>query len=88
MSGRVIASSAGSDFHLWSDLLQVVLWGAGAGIGLAVIYGLAMRGLIIGSVARREGRSVAGAAHTAMGLFFSVLCVVAVVAALATMLHR
>ncbi len=84
----LIASSAGSDFHLWRDMLEVVLFGLGAGVGLAIAYGLAMRGMILGSAAQREGRGGAAAANFAMGGVFAVVCVGAVAFALLSMLHR
>lgn len=84
----VLAASAGSDFNLWHDLGEVVMYGLGAGVGLAIAFGLAMRGLILGSTAQREGRGGAAAANLAMGVVFAVLCVGAVVFALASMIHR
>ena len=84
----LIASSASSDFHLWRDMLEVVLFGLGAGVGLAIAYGLAMRGMILGSTAQREGRGGGAAANYAVGALFAVICVSAVAFALASMLHR
>lgn len=84
----VLASSAGSDFNLWHDLGEVVLYGLGAGVGIAIAFGLAMRGFILGSTAQREGRGGAAAANLTMGVVFAVLCVGSVVFALVSMLHR
>lgn len=84
----VLASSAGSDFSLWSDLLEVVLYGLGAGIGLSIAFGLAMRGWILGTTPRPDGTGGPAGANLAMAVFFSVLCVAAVAFALASMLHR
>lgn len=84
----LIASSASSDFHLWRDMLEVILWGLGAGVGLAIAYGLAMRGLILGSAAQRDGRGGAAAINYAIGGLFAVVCVGAVAFALLSMLHR
>lgn len=88
MNLLVLASSAGSDFHLWRDLGEVVLWGLGAGVGLAIAFGLSMRGFILGSAAQREGRGGVAAANLTMGIVFGVVCVGAVVFALASMVHR
>lgn len=88
MTSLLIASSAGSDFHLWRDLGEVVLFGMGAGVGLAIAFGLAMRGLILGSTAHREGNGVSAVGHYAIGVVFAVVCVAAVAFALASMLHR
>lgn len=88
MNPLVMAASAGSDFHLWRDLGEVVLYGLGAGVGLAIAFGLAMRGFILGSTAQREGRGSVAAANLTMGVVFAVVCVAAVVFALASMVHR
>ncbi len=89
MSSFVIAASASSDAHIWTNLFEVIAWGLVAGVGLPIIFGLAMRGLIVGSAAQREGgRGAYASAQLALGAFFSIVCVGAVVLALFSMLHR
>jgi uncharacterized protein (DUF2062 family) len=40
----------------WGDLLEVVVVGAVAGIGLSVAFAVLVRGVIQAGAARREGR--------------------------------
>lgn len=88
MTGFVIAASASSDADIWTNLLEVIGWGLLAGIGLPIAFGLAMRGLILGSAAQREGRGGHATAQFAMGALFSVVCAGAIVFGLISMLHR
>lgn len=84
----VLAASASSDFNLWHDLGEVVLYGLGAGVGLAIAFGLTMRGFILGTQAQRDGRGAAAAANLTLGVVFGVVCVASIIFALASMLHR
>lgn len=84
----ILGASAGADFNVWADLFEVILWGVGAGVGLTIAFSLAMRGLILGEIAKREGRGGAAALHLTKFVVFSVVCVAAVGFALASMLHR
>ena len=88
MTGLVIAASSSSDASIWSDLLEVVLWGLVAGIGLPIAFALAMRGLILGSHAQREGRGGAATANFALGAVFGAVCIAAIGLALVSMFHR
>ncbi|MBJ7471550.1 MAG: hypothetical protein JHD16_09630 [Solirubrobacteraceae bacterium] len=88
MSTLPIASSPESDVNLWLDLLEVVLYGLGAGIGLSIAFALAMRGLILGGNAQRDGRGLAAAGYLAFGVLFTLVCVAAVGYALLSMVHR
>lgn len=73
---------------VWSDIGAVVAWGLGAGVGLTIIFSLAIRGFTLGEAARREGNSASATLHLAVGMLCGVLCVLAVAVALASMLHR
>lgn len=84
----ILGASAGADSGVWADLLAVILWGVGAGVGLTIAFSLAMRGLILGGIARRDGRGGVAALHLTKFVVFSVVCVAAVGFALASMLHR
>lgn len=88
MTSFVIAASASSDGAIWTDLGEVVLWGLFAGVGLPIAFALAMRGLILGSHARREGHGGAATAQFALGAVFSVVCIAAILFGLVSMLDR
>lgn len=85
---RVVAMSSSSDATLWSDLLSVIGWGLLAGVGLSLLFSIALRGLITASGARREGRAVAAMGWSAVGLLGVVACIGAAVLGIVTMLHR
>lgn len=85
---RVIAASSSSDASVWSDLLSVVLYGLCAGLGLAIIFSVAIRGVVSASVAQREGRGGAALAWGTVGVVGVLACLATVGLGLVTMLHR
>lgn len=72
----------------WGDLGSVIVWGLFAGVGLAIVFSLAIRGFVQQATARREGRSGEATANLALGIGCAVLSSAAVIFALANMLHR
>lgn len=88
MTGLVLAASASSDASIWSDLLEVIFFGLVAGIGVPIAFALAMRGLVLGEHAQREGRSGAATVQFALGAVFSAVCIAAIGFALVSMFHR
>lgn len=84
----VLAASSSSDASVWSDLLSVVIYGLCAGIGLAIIFSVAIRGVVSAAVARREGRGGAALAWGGVGVVGVVACLATVALGLVTMLHR
>lgn len=84
----VIADSSSSDASVFSDLLSVVLYGLCAGLGIAIIFSIAIRGVVTASVARREGRSGAALVWGGIGIVGVLACVATVGLGLVTMLHR
>jgi hypothetical protein len=84
----VLAASSPSDPSVWSDLLSVVLYGLGAGVGLAIVFSIAIRGLVTASTARRAGNASAALLWGGVGVAGVVVCLAAVVVGLLTMLHR
>lgn len=88
MSTLVIAASSASDSSVWSDLLSVVLYGLGAGVGIAIIFSVAIRGLVSAAGARRDGRGGAALVWGGVGIVGVVACLGAVALGLVTMLAR
>lgn len=85
---RVLAASSSADASVWSDLLSVVLYGLVAGVGIAVIFSVAIRGLAMAGVARRAGATGRAVAWSAVGVVGVLASLGAVVLALLTMLQR
>ncbi len=84
----VIAASSSSDASVWSDLLSVVIYGLCAGVGLAIVFSIAIRGVVSASIARRDGRSGAALAWGGVGVVGVAACLATVGLGLVTMLHR
>jgi hypothetical protein len=83
----VIAATSG-DSTVWNDLLSVVLYGVVAGVGIAILFSLALRGMLTASIARRAGSRGAALAWGALGMVAVAGCIGAVLFGLATMLDR
>jgi hypothetical protein len=89
MTAASIIAAASSDNSILQNIGEVILFGAIAGIGIAVAFSLMVRGFLMADAARRDSRgNVAVVANTAMGVIFAAVCVAAVVFALVVMLHR
>ena len=84
----VVAAASSTDSSVWSDLLSVILYGLVAGVGIAIIFSIALRGLISSSVARREGHGAAALVWGGIGIVGVVACIAAVGIGLVTMLNR
>ncbi|MEH3054973.1 MAG: hypothetical protein PGN13_13385 [Patulibacter minatonensis] len=83
-----LAASSSSDASVWSDLGSVVVYGLIAGIGIAVLFSVALRGLILASTARREGNGGAALVWGGVGFVGVLACVAVVGLGIVTMLHR
>ncbi|MBO9531911.1 MAG: hypothetical protein J7513_02940 [Solirubrobacteraceae bacterium] len=84
----VLGVTASKDANLWSDLLSVVGYGLLAGVGLSLLFSVAIRGLVTGAGARREGRTGAAVAWSTVGVVAVAGCLCTVVLGVVTMLHR
>jgi NADP-dependent 3-hydroxy acid dehydrogenase YdfG len=71
----------------WGDLLEVVLVGGAAGIGLSIAFAFLVRGVIQAGAARREGRTSAVAPNVALAAVAGVVCLAAVVFAVYEMVE-
>lgn len=84
----IVLAEAGEP-TVWEDLLSVIIYGTGAGVGVALLFAVAIRGLATSAAARRDGQSglrVVGWA--AIGVLGVVLCLAATGIGVVTMLHR
>jgi hypothetical protein len=84
----VVLGASGADSSVWSDLLSVVIFGLGAGVGIAIIFSVAIRGLITSGVARRDGQRGAARVWGGIGIVGVAVCLGAIVLGIATMLSR
>ncbi|MFT4035072.1 MAG: hypothetical protein QM679_05820 [Patulibacter sp.] len=84
----VFASAGSADASLWSDVMSVIGYGLVAGIGIAVLFSLALRGLIDAATARRAGQRGAALVWGGVGVLGAALCLAVVALGLVTMLHR
>ncbi len=71
-----------------SDLLEIVIVGLVAGVGLSIAFALAIRGIVEAGDARRAGESAAFARHTAIATLCLVICIAAVGFAIYSMIHH
>lgn len=88
MIASVIAITPSSDSSILSDILEVIAYGAIAGVGISLAFSLMLRGFLVAGIASRDGRKAVAMANGAMGALFAVVCVLAVVGGLLSMLHR
>jgi hypothetical protein len=70
------------------DLLEVIVIGLVAGVGLSASFALAIRGIVEAGDARREGRGTSFVRHAAIAAVFLTVCVGAVAFAIYSMLHH
>lgn len=85
----ILLAADAPESTVWENLLSVVLYGTGAGVGVAVLFALAIRGLATSAAARREGQGgLRVGAWGAIGVISLVLCIAATVVGVVTMLHR
>lgn len=70
----------------WGDLLEVVVVGGIAGVGLAIAFSLLVRGVIQAGAARREGRSAAVFPNLVLAGAAGLVCAAAVAFAVYEML--
>lgn len=82
------SSSASDDGTILSDILEVIAFGAIAGVGISIAFSLMLRGFLVYGTASREGRRGTAMANGAMGVVFAIVCLAAVVGGLISMLHR
>lgn len=73
---------------VWEDLLEVIVVGGLAGIGLSIAFAFAIRGVVQAGAARREGRTRATAGYVALTTVAGAVCIAAVVFAIVTMIHK
>lgn len=82
------STSSSDDGSILSDILEVIGFGAVAGIGISIAFSLMLRGFLVFGAATRDGRRAVALANGAMGVLFAAVCVAAVVGGLISMLHR
>lgn len=71
-----------------TDMLEVVIVGLIAGVGLSIAFAGAIRAVMSAGTARREGHTQAFVGHTALATFCLAICVGAVAFALYSMIHH
>ncbi|MEV4423634.1 hypothetical protein AB0L40_27250 [Patulibacter sp. NPDC049589] len=71
----------------WSDLGEVIVVGAIAGIGLAIAFAFLVRGVIQAGSARREGRGSAVLPNVLLASVSGLVCLAAVVFAVYEMIN-
>lgn len=72
----------------WGDLLEVIVVGLIAGVGLSVAFAGAIRGIISAGASRREGEVAAFVGHAALAAVCLLVCIGAVVFAIYSMIHH
>jgi hypothetical protein len=63
----------------WDDLLEVIVVGSIAGVGLSIAFAFLVRGVIQAGTARREGRGSAVLPNLALATVSGAVCLAAVV---------
>lgn len=79
MSPVLAEASSATGSEIWMRILEVVLFGSVAGIGLSVAFAFALRGVVAANHARREGDVGAWARNAVLGLVAGLVCVGAIV---------
>lgn len=70
------------------DLLEVIVVGLIAGVGLSTAFALAIRAIVEAGDARRAGTVGRFARHTALATVFVLICIGAVAFAIYSMIHH
>lgn len=71
----------------WGDLLEVIVVGSIAGIGLAIAFAFLVRGVIQATTAGREGRTAAVLPNVLLAAVSGLACLAAVVFAVYEMIN-
>jgi hypothetical protein len=72
----------------WADLLEVIVVGLIAGVGLSIAFAGAIRAIMSAGTARREGEVAAFAGHAALAGVCLLICIGAVAFAIYSMIHH
>jgi len=83
-----VLGAAAADRSVWNDLLAVIFYGLVAGLGIAVMFSIAIRGLVTAAAARRAGQSRPALLWGGVGIVGVLTCLAAVGLGLVTMLSR
>lgn len=70
------------------DLLEVIIVGLIAGVGLSTAFALAIRAIVEAGDARRAGTTGRFARHAALATVFVLVCIGAVVFAIYSMINH
>jgi hypothetical protein len=84
----VLAAGSATIASVWGDLLSVVLYGVTAGVGVAIMFSFAIRGVVLAAAARRASQRWRTLWWGAVGVAGIAVSVAAIGVGLATMLHR
>jgi hypothetical protein len=87
MSPTTVLAAESSDLSVWEQLLEVVLVGSVAGIGLAIAFSFLVRGVTQAGAARREEHGGAFLPNVALAAVSGLVCVAAVVFAVYEMVN-
>jgi hypothetical protein len=79
MSRVTVLAAESSDLSVWEQLLEVVVVGSIAGIGLSVAFSFLVRGVTRAGSARRDGEGGALLPNLALAVVSGLVCVAAVV---------
>lgn len=78
MSTLTVLAAESSDLSVWEQLLEVIVVGSIAGIGLSVAFSFLVRGVTQAGSARREGEG-AVLPNLVLAVVSGLVCVAAVV---------
>ncbi|WP_210493921.1 hypothetical protein [Patulibacter sp. SYSU D01012] len=79
MSPVLAEASNATGSEIWLRILEVVLFGSVAGVGLSVAFAFALRGVVAANQARRTGDMGGWVRNAALGLVAGLVCVGAIV---------
>ena len=72
----------------WADLLEVIVVGLVAGVGLSIAFAGAIRAIMSAGTSRREGEVAAFAGHAALAGVCLLICIGAIAFAIYSMVHH
>jgi hypothetical protein len=87
MSPVTVLAAESSDLSVWEQLLEVIVVGSIAGIGLSIAFSLLVRGIIQAGNARRGDGTSGLLPNVALAAVAGLVCVAAVVFAVYEMVN-
>jgi NAD(P)-dependent dehydrogenase (short-subunit alcohol dehydrogenase family) len=87
MSPVPVLAAEASDLSVWEQLLEVIVVGSIAGIGLSIAFSFLVRGVTLAGSARRDERPGGFLPNVALAVVSGLVCVAAVVFAVYEMVN-